>query len=80
MINDANDNEGNYAVSLTPTTTITQYRLSHIPVQETQTLKPTICLSHSGIAAGLQTTISRQPGLEHGPKGTNIAVGYLGKM
>jgi len=49
-------------------------------VQETQTLKPTICLSHSGIAAGLQTTISRQPGLEHGPKGTNIAVGYLGKM
>jgi len=49
-------------------------------VQETQTFKPTICLSHSEIAAGLQTTVSRQPGSEHGPKGTNIAVGYLGKM
>jgi len=48
-------------------------------IQETQTLKPTVCLSQDGIAAGVQTTISLQSGTEHGPKSTSVAAGYLGK-
>jgi len=48
-------------------------------IQETQTFKPTVCLSQGAVAAGVQTTISTLPGAQHGPKGTSTAVGYLGK-
>ena len=50
-----------------------------LPVQESQTLKPTVCLSQDGIAAGVQTSISFLSGAEHGPKSTSVAAGYLGK-
>jgi len=46
-------------------------------LQETQTFKPTLCLSKNEMAVGLQTSISIQSG--NGPEGTNIAAGYLGK-